>query len=151
MSDNYIYIPETGNWEIVQLNEYGFPEKDEMLEPTAVVAQANQTDNELFDDCSELAKNHPIPEGMIMGTFDCETRTWYVDPSLTTRRYFASTTQEWPSWKQEPDNLWYAPVDPPSDGFVHVWDEVALGWHMIKPRLVPGFQIRPEGSVTYEP
>lgn len=44
---------------------------------------------------------------------------------------YPSEQQEWPSWTQAEDGLWYAPVERPTPS--HFWDEVALDWIELTP------------------
>jgi hypothetical protein len=44
---------------------------------------------------------------------------------------YPSEQQEWPSWIQGEDGLWYAPVERPTPS--HFWDEAQLNWIALNP------------------
>lgn len=147
---NEIFNINTGLWEPVELDKFGF-----------AILEANDDQNTNKDsfeklsiiknetNCQDLAKNIPMPKKSIMAVFDCEAMQWVVNEEISIKKYFSSVVQEWPSWIQESDGLWYAPKDPPDDGFVYVWDEIAQDWHLLAPVQVDPPDQTPEDAVPY--
>lgn len=138
MADNYVYIPETDSWEPIELDEVGFPlTADRVILSEAPENLAEETENlEYIETCKQLAESIPAPVGALQAIFDCDAKKWVVNESISTRAYYSSLEQEWPSWQQAEDGLWYAPVDPPEINKLHVWDEIAQNWHLVAPQPV---------------
>lgn len=130
MADNYIYIPETDSWEPVELNEIGLPVQQESNPVESSMEQPEPTEEQVAENesCAEKAKRIPAPIGTISAVFDCESETWVTSPSITTREFYSSFEQEWPSWTQGDNGKWYAPIDPPSEPGPYAWDEIDQKW-----------------------
>lgn len=129
MGDNYIYIPETDSWSPVELNSAGFPiiedEAEDVMSDNALLQPA------IFNNCEEMAKTIPVGD-LAMAIFDCDSMQWVSPDNFSTREHYSSKEQEWPSWYQDEDGLWYAPVDPPEKNATYAWDEISQQWIEIK-------------------
>lgn len=144
MSNHFVYIKETDSWQEVQLDESGFAITEErlqqieeekqltaqMVEEVALKEALLQTE---VDNCTERQKSVPRPAGnYAYATFDCDKNTWAVPETLPPSHY-SSPTRVGQSWIQDENGLWNAPVVPPTENLLHIWNEDSLTWIQVSP------------------
>lgn len=123
---NY-FNEKTGVWEIVKVDDNGFPIVGERVEAakeaqilyhTAGERQEAAIQKSLEEATIEAGEK---PEGFVSGV-DVINKKWQpltLIPALSNR---------WPSWIEKEDG-WYPPIDYPSDNpYEYMWDELDQSW-----------------------
>jgi hypothetical protein len=119
------YYNETDKeWQDIEVDEIGLPLTPERLEEMELIkVQQEVIENEM--------QSFNIPER----PFDQPYANFYNAISGVWETLFPSPSQnqEWDSWTQREDGLWYAPVNYPSEiPGEYIWDELELGWLQIQ-------------------
>ena len=73
--------------------------------------------------------DYPKPDGDFI--WSPVEKMWLETTPEPLENFYPATQQMWPSWIQNEDGLWVAPVEMPLEG-KFVWDEVAGNWHNVE-------------------
>ena len=131
---NY-FNEETGIWETIKLDDFGFPLTDERkqdiikadIEREEMALKMEEEIESIFAN-AEIAAG-PKPVGFVVG-LDIVNLTWIPLTQIPAQELL------WESWIKKEDG-WYPPIDYPSNNpFEYMWDELEQAWIKFVPMEV---------------